>query len=126
MHTTPIDAELLTQQAEDLSDQIEALENTRAPLYAVYGYNGTYEAERKATLCACANMVRAQFNGGKVTEAQIDQLAHTHEAYQKRIELAEDERTQLALLDAEIASKMRRFELARERMANVRRMAGLQ
>jgi hypothetical protein len=123
MSTTPIDAELLAQQAEKLSDDIEALDNTRAPLWAVYGYNGTWQDERKAILCACANLIRASHNGAKITEAQIDQEAHTHQTYTDILELAEKSRTNMALLDAEIASKQRRYELAKERMANFRKAA---
>ncbi len=123
MSVTPIDAELLAEQAEELSDTIEALDNERSPLWAVYGYNGTWEAERKALLCVCADLVRHgyQVKQLKVTEAQIDQEAHATDTYNNRIGQAVDERTKMALLDAEIASKTRRYELAKERMANYRK-----
>lgn len=123
--STPVDVVDYAAQAEELSDEIEALDNTRAPLWAVYGYNGTWDAERKALLCACANRVRANA-AGKITEAAIDHAAHADTDYSNRIVLAEQQRTQMALLDAEIASKTRRFELLKERMANVRKIAGLQ
>lgn len=125
MTTTPIDADLLATEAEGLSNEIEALENTRAPLYAVYGYNGTWPDERKAILSMCAVIIRGQFEGTKVTEAQIDQLAHDAPHYRQTLYEAEKDRTRLALLDAEIAGKQRRYELARERMANIRKIAGL-
>jgi hypothetical protein len=110
-----------------LIDDIEALENTRAPLYAVYGPGGTWEAERKVLLCTCATLIRHNHtNAGKVTEAQIDQMAHAHPDYCDRIDQATEERTRMALLDAEIAAKTRRYELARARLYLSGRLAGLQ
>jgi hypothetical protein len=110
-----------------LIDDIEALENTRAPLYAVYGPGGTWEAERKALLCACANYIRTDaVDKIKMTEAAIDQFAHSDNRYVKRINLATEERTRMALLDAEIAAKTRRYELARARLYLAGRIAGLQ
>jgi hypothetical protein len=111
-----------------LIDDIEALENTRAPLYAVYGPGGTWEAERKALLCICAVAIRDVYQGKqqKATEAQIDQEAHADDAYEGRISLATEERTRMALLDAEIAAKTRRYELARARLYLSGRLAGLQ
>ncbi len=122
--STPVDADLLASEAEELSDTIEALDATRAPLWAVYGYNGTWEAERKALLDACALLARESLTE-KATEAHIGQLAHAHETYKQRISLAVEERTTLALLDAVSASRTRRYELAKEKMANIRKMAGL-
>jgi hypothetical protein len=109
-----------------LIDDIEALENTRAPLYAVYGPGGTWEAERKALLCICAIMVRPVNGEVKMSEAQIDQKAHANDTYTNRIDLATEERTKMALLDAEIAAKTRRYELARARLYLAGRIAGMQ
>jgi hypothetical protein len=111
-----------------LIDDIEALENTRAPLYAVYGPGGTWDAERKSLLCMCATIVRAEAegNGKKLTEAAIDQIAHGDERYVERVNGATEERTKMALLDAEIAAKARRYELARARLYLSGRLAGLQ
>ncbi len=114
-------------QAEELIDSIEALENTRAPLYAVYGPGGTWDAERKALLCVVAERVRVEaVPGVKMTEAAIDHAAHAHQQYQFRIALATTERTQMALIDAEIAAKTRRYELAKSRIYLTGRLAGLQ
>lgn len=123
MSTTPIDAALLEQEAADISDTIEALDNERAPLWAVYGYNGTYDDERKALLDLCA--IEARGKGEKLTEAHIGQLAHTHDAYRAHLDNAREERMRMALLDAEIASKTRRFELAKEKMANYRKASNV-
>lgn len=113
-----------------LIDDIEALENTRAPLYAVYGPGGTWEAERKCLLCQAATVIRDGAQNAtppvKMTEAQIDQLAHTEKAYTDRLNLANDERTSMALLDAEIAAKTRRYELAKSRIYLSGRLAGMQ
>jgi hypothetical protein len=111
-----------------LIDDIEALENTRAPLYAVYGPGGTWEAERKALLCILAVSIREGYQSKqqKVTEAQLDQEAHADHGYEERINLATEERTKMALLDAEIAAKERRYELARARLYLAGRIAGLQ
>jgi AraC-like DNA-binding protein len=114
--------------AEELIDAIEALENTAAPLRAVYGSFGTFEYERKNLLCAIADEMRLAFHrdGIKYTEAQIDQKAHADPRYIARITLATQERTRLALLDADLIAKQRRYELAKARVYLSGRLAGLQ
>jgi vacuolar-type H+-ATPase subunit D/Vma8 len=111
-----------------LIDDIEAAENTRAPLWAVYGPGGTWEAERKNILSVCALQIRAQSlaEGVKMTEAWLDSASHGHAEYVARVNLATEERTTMALLDAEIAAKTRRYELARARLYLSGRLAGLQ
>lgn len=114
--------------AEALIDDIESLENTAAPLRAVYGAFGTFEYERKNLLCTIADEMRLAFqrDGIKYTEAQIDQKAHADPRYVARITLATQERTRLALLDAEMIAKQRRYELAKSRVYLSGRLAGLQ
>lgn len=114
--------------AESLIDEIEALETTAAPLRAVYGSFGTFEYERKNLLCTIADELRLGFqrDGVKYTEAQIDQKAHADPRYVARITLATQERTRLALLDADLIAKQRRFELAKSRVYLSGRLAGLQ
>lgn len=113
--------------AESLIDEIEALETTAAPLRAVYGSYGTFEYERKNLLCAIADELRLayQANAVKYTEAQIDQKAHADPRYVARITLATQERTRLALLDADLIAKQRRYELAKSRIYLTGRLAGL-
>lgn len=113
--------------AEQLIDDIEALENTAAPLRAVYGNFGTFDYERKNLLCAIADEMRLAFQREsiKYTEAQIDQKAHADPRYMARITLATQERTRLALLDAELTAKTRRYELAKSRVYLSGRLAGL-
>jgi AraC-like DNA-binding protein len=114
--------------AEELIDTIEALDNTAAPLRAVYGSFGTFEYERKNLLCAIADELRLSYQsaGVKYTEAQIDQKAHADPRYIARITLATQERTRLALIDAEVIAKQRRYELAKSRVYLSGRLAGLQ
>jgi AraC-like DNA-binding protein len=114
--------------ASALIDEIEALDNTAAPLRAVYGSFGTFEYERKNLLCAIADEMRLSYQsaGVKYTEAQIDQKAHADPRYIARITLATQERTRLALIDAEVIAKQRRYELAKSRVYLSGRLAGLQ
>jgi AraC-like DNA-binding protein len=114
--------------ASALIDEIEALDNTAAPLRAVYGSFGTFEYERKNLLCAIADELRLSYQsaGVKYTEAQIDQKAHADPRYIARITLATQERTRLALIDAEVIAKQRRYELAKSRVYLSGRLAGLQ
>jgi AraC-like DNA-binding protein len=114
--------------AEELISDIEDLDNTAAPLRAVYGSFGTFEYERKNLLCAIADELRLSYqsNGVKYTEAQIDQKAHADPRYIARITLATQERTRLALIDAETIAKQRRYELAKSRVYLSGRLAGLQ
>lgn len=124
--STPVDVIDYAAQAESLILEIEARENTRAPLFAVYGPGGTWDAERKTVLSVVAVKIREQVNGAKITEAQIDQQAHAAQMYMDRIELAVEERTTMALLDAEISALTRRYELAKSRIYLTGRLAGLQ
>jgi AraC-like DNA-binding protein len=114
--------------AEELISDIEDLDNTAAPLRAVYGSFGTFEYERKNLLCAIADELRLSYQsaGVKYTEAQIDQKAHADPRYIARITLATQERTRLALIDAETIAKQRRYELAKSRVYLSGRLAGLQ
>jgi AraC-like DNA-binding protein len=114
--------------ASALIDEIEALDNTAAPLRAVYGSFGTFDYERKSRLCAIADELRLAFQKANVkyTEAMIDQSAHADPRYIARITLATQERTRLALIDAETIAKQRRYELAKSRVYLSGRLAGLQ
>jgi hypothetical protein len=122
--TNILDAEAQALTAEQIADDIEALENTKAPLWAVYGPGGTYEAERKNLWCMCAVDVRsdAQQAGTKMSEAAIEQAAHVSTAYRDFLNSAEDDRTQLALLEAQINKKVRLYELAQGRMNTARKL----
>lgn len=113
--------------AEELIDAIEALETTAAPLRAVYGSFGTFDYERKALLCTIADGLRLEYqrNAVKYTEAMVDQQAHADPRYRERIQLATQERTRLALLDADLMAKQRRYELAKSRVYLSGRLAGL-
>jgi len=125
--STAVDAEALFDSAETISDDIEALEETRAPLFAVYGPGGTYEHERSTLISAIADELRlsAQDAGQKVTEALIEQRARADRRVLERVQLAREERTQMALIDTRINGKLRRFALAEQRMNTFRKLVGL-
>lgn len=126
--STAIDAIDVGEMAEQLIDDIEALDNAAAPLRAVYGSFGTFDYERKALLCTVADALRLAYqrDGVKYTEAQVDQKAHADPRYIDRITLATQERTRLALIEAEVIAKQRRYELAKARVYLSGRLAGLQ
>lgn len=87
----------LTQRLGDVLRQ-------RAALHAVYGNYGTFDHTRKILLSATRNTFRDTFasTGEKATEARLDDLAHADGEYQAFIATATEQRTQLALLDAEM------------------------
>jgi hypothetical protein len=128
--TNVLDAEAQAQHAEQIADDIEALENTKAPLWAVYGPGGTFEHHRKNLLSAIAERIRLEAReqgqqvGGRggLTDGQVDDRAHADLEYGARIDLATTERTQLALLDAEINKNIRLYELAQGRMNTARKL----
>jgi len=46
-----------------------------------YGNFGSWDAHRKSMLSLCAMRVRLDFEGQKITEAQVDDRAHAHPEY---------------------------------------------
>lgn len=123
-----MDAADVSAVAEELIDDIEALDNTAVPFRAVYGSFGTFEYERKALLDGIAGSLRSAYqrDGVKYTEAMIDQKAHADPRYIARITLATTERTQMLLIEAQVIAKTRRYELAKSRIYLNGRLAGLQ
>lgn len=59
----------------------QAAENAEG--WALYGNGGLFNDQRKALLSACALEIRdaKRAAGEKVTEAELDQLAHVHPRY---------------------------------------------
>lgn len=107
--------------SDELLERLEALQRERAPLFALYGAFGTFDHTRKIVLAGCRDQARteAQDANVKVTEAALDDWAHTYEAYKSLIARATEERTQLARLDAEIQVIEMRLSLMRaERYEN--------
>lgn len=108
-------------ESDVLLERLEALQRERAPLFALYGAFGTFDHTRKIALAAERDAVRlgAGANGQKITEAAIDDIARNSDHYKSLIARATEERTQLALLDAEIQVIEMRLSLMRaERYEN--------
>lgn len=89
--------------ADELIQQLNDVLVKRAPLAAVYGPFGTFDHVRKTLLASCrdAHRMTRLGNGEKVTEALLDDLAHADGQYVDFINAATEQRTALALLDAE-------------------------
>ena len=95
MQIPPI-AELLAERAE-LVKQV-------APLRARFGTFGTYDDLRKIELARIAAIHRAKafVDGNKVTEAQIDEMAHGDDRYAKFVLEATQQRATWAILEDRI------------------------
>lgn len=68
---------------DQLHERRRALIQQVAPLRALHGSFGKFDALRKQKLAAFAEIVRADYaeKGKKITEARIDQLAHAYPGY---------------------------------------------
>ena len=68
---------------DELNRHRAALTEQVADLRAVYGPFGSREALRKIELARLRMLIRAELlsQGTKVSEAQVDDMAHAHEAY---------------------------------------------
>lgn len=126
--STVLDAVDWAEKAEQASDDIEALETTKAPLVAVYGPGGTYADERSSLVSAIADELRlsAHAAGQKITESAVEARSRADRRVLDRVHLAREERTQMALIDARINRLTRTYELARARLYLTGRLAGLQ
>ena len=89
--------ELHAQRWRDLSKQ-------RAPLHAVYGPGGTFDAQRKANLSTIKMEIRAEatLSGSKLTVDEIDSMAHADDRYVEFITKAVQDRTKLAEIEDEM------------------------
>lgn len=75
-----------------------------APLRALHGSFGKFDALRKQKLGAFAEVVRAQYaeKGIKITESRIDQLAHCYGGYVVWLTDMMNEHAEMINLDNEI------------------------
>lgn len=75
-----------------------------APLRAMHGSFGTWEALRKIELSRAAMMARAKAvaDGQKITEAAIDALAHTADGYVEFVTKGTYEKAEWAVLEDRI------------------------
>lgn len=94
------------QPIDELLDERGSLIAKVAPLRAVYGSFGTWEAQRKMMLARLKGQVRAEAMRGptarKLTNDQIDDEAHDHPEYMEFITKATKERAQWIVLESKI------------------------
>ncbi len=107
-HASPMtDAELRAQviPLEELLAERDDLVQRLARLRAVHGAGGTYGDLRKIELSKAAAVVRAQatLEGKKVTEAYLDEMAHTSDGYVQFVTAATSEKADWILLEEQLA-----------------------
>jgi hypothetical protein len=116
---TTLDHDAGTGDLAALSDEIEALEATLAPLRAVHGAWGTWEHERKVLLSGILAAIKV--NGEKVTDKHADALAHDDPRYRAFLSDAAGEKAKLLEGEARLAGMKRQWELGLNRMWNQRK-----
>ena len=101
-----IEARASVQPIDELLDERDILIRQVAPLRAVYGSFGTWEAQRKMMLARLKGQVRAEAMRGttarKLTNDQIDDEAHDHPEYMDFITTATKQRAIWIVLEAKI------------------------
>lgn len=90
------------QPIEELLAERDTLVQQVAPLRARHGPFGTWDALRKIHLSASAAVVRAKAGDTKVTEASIDQAAHTHPDYVAFVQEGTQEKADWIVLENKI------------------------
>ena len=81
-----------------------ALVTQVAPLRALYGPFGGFDARRKVLLAICASEAREGAREVKTTEAAITDAAHAHDAYRDWINRSELERAEYIVLEDAITA----------------------
>lgn len=79
-----LETRLGMQPLEELHAERDLLVTECADLHARYGPGGTYDDLRKAELMRIRAMLRAQYHAARVTsvtEARLDEEAHSHPDY---------------------------------------------
>ena len=94
-----IEARVGVASLDELQADRRALVTQVAPLRALYGPFGGFDARRKVLLAICASEAREAAREGKVTEAAITDAAHAHEAYRDWIDRTEQQRAEYTLLE---------------------------
>ena len=94
------------QPIDELLDERTVLIRQVAPLRAVYGSFGTWEAQRKMMLARLKGQVRAEAQRAttarKLTNDQIDDEAHDHPEYLEFITTATKQRAEWIVTEAKI------------------------
>lgn len=88
----------------DLQQRRRGLLEQLAPLKALHGYNGVWDAKRKQLLEALKVKHRMQLSaeGTKATEGMIDALAHADDQYAQLLDAAERDKVEFIKLDNEL------------------------
>ena len=88
--------ELLAER-QDLIDQV-------APLRALYGPGGTWDAQRKMELANLKMLIRAQAEAAdtKRTEAYLEDAAHADPRYKNLVAQATTDRANLSILEDKV------------------------
>lgn len=101
---TALEVQFGLQPIADLLQERGVLIDRVARLRAKYGSFGTWDAERKMRLAGIKGRIRAEMqrNGAKITEAQLDDMAHADHDYTDFIVTATLERADWVRLEAQI------------------------
>jgi hypothetical protein len=102
---------------EDLHQRPRTLLGQLAPLKALHGHNGVWDAKRKRLLEALKVRHRGELaeRGVKPTDAMVDAYAHADEQYERMLDQAERDKIEYLKLDnelTEIEEKIRNREFS--------------
>lgn len=100
-----VETRLGVEPIDRLLAERDGLVEQVATLRARYGGWGTFDHLRKMELARIAGLIRAQSvrdKEGKVTQAEVDDRAHSHPDYRDFITTATTERAQWVKLEAKI------------------------
>lgn len=123
-----IEARMGIPSIESLLAERDELVQQVAPLRAKHGPFGTYDALRKVELSTIASALRAQAvaDGRKMTEASIEEAAHSDSRYVTFVTIATQEKTEWATLENRItgvADTIRRGEAIAYYLSSEARLA---
>lgn len=106
---TEIEARVGIPSLDTLQAERRALVAQIAPLRALYGPFGGFDARRKVLLAVCAKEARDGAKDVKLTEAAIQDAAHAHDAYRDWLDRSEVERTEYIVLEDAITALTERI-----------------
>lgn len=101
----------LPEEIEALFQQLSETQDTWAGGAALYGPGGLWDATRKARLALTAADIRDSYNGEKITESKIDEMAHAHPDYNAWLDRCTIERAKWLTLDAERTAIMLKLKV---------------
>jgi hypothetical protein len=114
---TALESRAETESLDELQHRRRVLLVELAPLKALHGPFGTWDAKRKALLEGLKVRHRMQLaiDGTKATEAMIDALAHADEQYERFLDESTGAKARYLVLDnefTELAERIRSREIA--------------